>query len=221
MGNATHCIGQPDATPVTAVRWWAGWRPLVTVGAANFAGIALGKAIIIPADLLLGDGLAVMAAVAAFGLVGGVVAWGLGVRSVNDRYPYVVDSFVAETCEDARDAIGVGEDARVETLVAGEGSRPFVEAKKRYAVTHLVADAETVRAYQAGLDTVTRESLFGRLVADVSLDRLRDVSYEDERLTLTEDDGSTHRFPADDRPDGAIAMLEDRVRSETERPDDA
>lgn len=212
--------------PNVRVRWWLGWHPLYTVGAAAVLGFLVGNVVVTwaaraamlrggvggyvePLHRITGGGTAFLLVLAALpvvlsilvGVVLGVLTWLVGVWTVNRRAADVRADLLDEAHEGAFE------------YVTASGTVPLVSSPRTHSTAAFdIGPAEmTIHTRRVSMPERT-----------VTLDRVDVVEYDDLRTVTVDPDGSITRFETDDgaigtytsgRPAALLAELQ------TRRPD--
>lgn len=192
---STQPVRQVGGGGVRRPLWWMGWRPRPTVAGANFAGFALGNAVMIPASYVTGgNGLATITVLTLLGLAAGVLCWRLGVREINRRAEHVLSGF--------RDRVppAAGE---TYDLLAGTGTKFRVRPAKTYTLSRVTVGDSSLTISHGTLDTVERRFRDERTVQIPFEDVDSVFAAERTDELVVETDSETYRLPADDRDDCA------------------
>ena len=186
--------------------WWLGWHPLVAPVVVGFAGLAVGNALAIPAEALLGlHPLVTMGGLALVGVLVGVGGWYRGTDAVNARYRALLDVH--------RDGVPVpGTDAVAFALVGeGTGSIPFVQPSRGYDATFAVLRDESLAVHPGSLDLVERRPTFEDGAIEVPYDHVESARYDGSSLVVHTTWDDRLQYASDREPTALLDALAERV----------
>lgn len=191
---------------VSGSLWWLGWHPLVAPVIGAFAGLALGNALAIPAEVLLGlHPLATMGGLVVVGALAGVGAWYRGTDAVNERYRGVLDLHRGGVPLPGSDAVAfalVGE---------GSGSIPFVRPSRGYDATFVVLREDSVAVHPGTLDVAERRPDVEDGAIEVPYDHVESARYDGSSLVLHTTWDDRLQYASDGEPTALLDALTDRV----------
>lgn len=164
------------------ILWWIGWHPLYV--------ILLGLVVV------------------------GLPVWLLGVVYVNFKSDSVLQDF-KELVSRRREiyAQDLEADTELFTIFGAQASLWFLSLGSKYNTTHLLVGPSSVTIVEGlYMDSSTRIPYFRQQNSEVFYDQISSVGYENGFLQIRTSDGRTLRYASNQRPEGTLRTLRDRVR---------
>jgi len=134
------------------------------------------------------------------GLAGGVY----GAKRINETYPDVIGAVEGGATADDMD------NTTYVLVGAGEGSRPLVDANRRYESTFLSVGPSALTVYEGRFDLVDRTPSVETGI-EIPYDRIARYDADETTFEVETTDGETFDYRVDGVPTEALAALDRRV----------